>query len=531
MYLSHIAYHCAMNNNINEIYTYHNETKHAPSRYARSLGYMDWATQPDPFRSYKGAPSLSLPMSLNNTTPPYHLIFDKEVPAAPLLIESISQFFQFSLGLAAWKQAGDNKWALRCNASSGNLQPSEAYIILPPLDKISTQCSLSHYAPKEHKLEKLCEFDSTFFDTLEKGSFLVGLSSITWREVWKYGERAFRYCSLDAGHAFRALQVSAMMLGWKVQVVSATKDSELSRIFGFDQEHRYIKEEAEYPDMLLSISPLQGQKISLDTLIQDLPKEYKGSAYILSRSHQAWEMIERIEKASFSDSVLREEVSSLPIPRLPSLESKDLVLKRRSAQMMNPKNASLSQEQFYTLLNSVKESMDGFENSANLVLFVHEVEGLEKGLYLMIRNKKHLSSLKRLLRQSFVFEEIREDFYLLEKDDFRSRAKSISCNQDIAADGAFSLGMLCEFSTQIEEYGAHRYKELYWECGAIGQQLYLEATALGIAATGIGCYLDDTFHHLLGLDSNQFQSLYHFTIGRAIVDDRLMTLAPYHHLD
>lgn len=516
-----------MKNNINEIFTYHNETKHAPSRYARSLGYMDWSTQPDPFRSYKGANQIELPLSLDNTTPPYHLIFDDELPSAPLLIQSISQLFQFSLGLAAWKQAGGEKWALRCNASSGNLQPTESYIILPPVDKISQKASLSHYAPKDHALEKLCEFDTNYFDDLHKGSFLVALSSITWREVWKYGERAFRYCSLDAGHAFRAMQVSAMMLGWKVQLINETDDKDLAKLLGLDQTQRFIQEELEFPDMLLSISPLAQQDISITRLLEDLPPVYEGMANTLSHNHQAWEMIHRIEEASFSKAQKRDRLDKLPIPREPSMESKDIVLKRRSAQMMNPNNASISQEQFYTLLNSVKESMDGFENAANLVIFVHEVEGLDRGLYLMLRNEEHLSALKRLMRPSFVFESIREGLYLLEKDDFRSRAKSISCNQDIAADGAFSLGMLCEFSTQIDQYGPHRYKELYWECGAIGQQLYLEATALGISATGIGCYLDDTFHRILGLDSNQFQSLYHFTIGRAIVDSRLMTLPPY----
>jgi len=516
-----------MKNTINEIFTYHNETKHAPSRYARSLGYMDWSTQPDPFRSYKGADQIALPMSFDNTTPPYHLIFDNELPSAPLLIQSVSQLFQFSLGLAAWKQAGTEKWALRCNASSGNLQPTEGYIILPPVKNISEKCSLSHYAPKHHHLEKLCEFESDFFNDLREGSFLVALSSITWREVWKYGERAFRYCSLDAGHAFRAIQVSAMMLGWNVQLLNDIKDEDLSQLLGLNQSNRYIKDEVEFPDMLLSVSPLQKQELDISKLLQDLPASYEGHANLLSHSHQAWEMIERIEQASFSSSKVKNSYKNIPVPRTPSMESKEIVLKRRSAQMMNANNASISQEEFYTLLNSVKQSMDGFENAANLVIFVHEVEGLEKGLYLLVRNKEHLSSLKRLMRNSFVFEEIREDFYLLEKDDFRSRAKSISCNQDIAADGAFSLGMLCEFSNQIDTYGEHRYKELYWECGAIGQQLYLEATALGIAATGIGCYLDDTFHHLLGLDSNQFQSLYHFTIGRAIIDSRLTTLPPY----
>ncbi|MDQ7085710.1 MAG: hypothetical protein Q9M36_12715 [Sulfurovum sp.] len=42
-------------------------------------------------------------------------------------------------------------------------------------------------------------------------------------------------------------------------------------------------------------------------------------------------------------------------------------------------------------------------------------------------------------------------------------SQTISCNQEIASDGAFTLGMLAQFSQQIEEFGASRYKELYWE--------------------------------------------------------------------
>ena len=40
-------------------------------------------------------------------------------------------------------------------------------------------------------------------------AFLVGLSSIHWREAWKYGERAFRYCQHDAGHALAAVRYAA----------------------------------------------------------------------------------------------------------------------------------------------------------------------------------------------------------------------------------------------------------------------------------------------------------------------------------
>jgi len=39
--------------------------------------------------------------------------------------------------------------------------------------------------------------------------------------------------------------------------------------------------------------------------------------------------------------------------------------------------------------------------------------------------------------------------------------------------------------------------------------------------------LDDVFHQLLGLKSNQFQSLYHFTVGKALVDSRVLNVKIY----
>jgi len=76
-----------------------------------------------------------------------------------------------------------------------------------------------------------------------------------------------------------------------------------------------------------------------------------------------------------------------------------------------------------------------------------------------------------------------------------------------------------------------RYKERLFEAGRIGQQLYLDATSLGYAATGIGCFFDDAIHNLLGVDTTKAQVLYNFTIGKPIVDMRLQTLQSYEHLN
>jgi len=114
--------------------------------------------------------------------------------------------------------------------------------------------------------------------------------------------------------------------------------------------------------------------------------------------------------------------------------------------------------------------------------------------------------------------------------DSRRTAAAVSCGQDIAADGAFSLGMFAEFRPSVET-GAFWYRRLFWETGVLGQVLYLDAESLGIRATGIGCYFDDAFHDVLGLEGDRFQSLYHFTVGGPVDDTRLVTRPPYEHLE
>ena len=118
----------------------------------------------------------------------------------------------------------------------------------------------------------------------------------------------------------------------------------------------------------------------------------------------------------------------------------------------------------------------------------------------------------------------------LARGDLREFARNLSCGQDIAADGAFSLGMLARFEPVLRERGASAWRELFWEAGMIGQSLYLAAEAAGVRGTGIGCYFDDELHHVLGLKGHDWQSLYHFTIGNPVEDLRLRTIPPYAHL-
>ena len=49
-----------------------------------------------------------------------------------LLKRFVASVSLLALGLAAWKVIPGDRWALRCNPSSGNLHPTEGYVALGP---------------------------------------------------------------------------------------------------------------------------------------------------------------------------------------------------------------------------------------------------------------------------------------------------------------------------------------------------------------------------------------------------------------
>ena len=222
---------------------YHERTKHHPGRYARSLGHMDWATQPDPFRRFAGAPLLPLDLVPPGDQPRYERAFFRgSIPPEPLDRRWVSQLFHDSLALSAWKQAGGARWSLRVNPSSGNLHPTEGYLIAGPVEGLHDRPAVYHYAPHEHALERRADLAdeawAALAGQLPPGSVLVGLTSIHWREAWKYGERAFRYCHHDLGHAIGAVAVAAAGLGWEARLLEGVTDAELARLLGRRRSER-----------------------------------------------------------------------------------------------------------------------------------------------------------------------------------------------------------------------------------------------------------------------------------------------------
>jgi hypothetical protein len=95
---------------------YHQRTKHLPDRFAPGPGYMDWANQPDPFRRFKGARLIELPLICNSSSVPFGaLTTPGAVELQPLSLNSLGLFLELALGLTVWKEFQGTRWALRYN--------------------------------------------------------------------------------------------------------------------------------------------------------------------------------------------------------------------------------------------------------------------------------------------------------------------------------------------------------------------------------------------------------------------------------
>src|SRR3569833_1066263 len=217
-----------------------------------------------------------------------------------------------------------------------------------------------------------------------------------------------------------------------------------------------------------------------------------------------------------------------------------LIRQRRSAVSFD-RATTLSNQAFFTMMDALlpRAAVPPWDALAWMpcvhpLLFVHRVDDMQPGIYILLRDDTALAELRAALHPDLLWERVADapsspPLYALAYGDTRRLAELVSCHQEIAAASAFAVAMLARFDATLAQ-GARGYRRLHWEAGMLGHVLYLEAEAAAVRGTGIGCFFDDELHDRPGIDGTAFRTLYHFTVGGAVEDTRLATTAGYGHL-
>jgi nitroreductase len=313
-----------------------------------------------------------------------------------------------------------------------------------------------------------------------------------------------------------------------MELLQEWNDAQLARLLGLDRPEDFPNAERETPELLVRVMVNLAAEPT-PSPVANPAVEWFGHANRLSSSQVGWPVIDDAiavseRKSSISDKSFVPNSWHPPSAPACAHSSSQLIRQRRSAVDFDGVT-SITRDKFLAILDATlprasAPPLDAWPYSPwiHLVLFVHCVTGLDPGMYLWLRAPSDIEALRHAFSAVCDWEALPDTtriqaLWRLGRGDLRDFARTISCQQDIAADGAFSLGMLARFEPVLRERGASAWRELFWEAGMIGQSLYLAAEAAGARGTGIGCYFDDELHRALGLKGHDWQSLYHFTIG------------------
>jgi SagB-type dehydrogenase family enzyme len=522
------------NSETDRLFAYHERTKHSYASVYHSGWSLDWDNQPDPFRRYVGAPRVELPPPEDGPRP--------QAPTSTCLLglgdgaegaaaaqpwperalPLLGSLLFHSMAISAWKQVPDStfRYSLRVNPSSGNLHPTETWIAAAGCADLPD--GLYHYDVRGHALERcrdgpaLAALDALVGLLPSRGLCAV-LTSIFWREAWKYRDRAYRYCLHDAGHAAGSIATAARGLGLACRIHGHFADRALERLMDLDGTD-------ERPLMILDLRP-EGPAGTqpggeLEALAAALGPR-AGTPNRLSAEERPYSLIDgmhlstQIEGGPCPAGPERPAPpeDGLPLPdSLPGLEPLHRsVRRRRSALDYDPagrttlpafagilrESASLPRCDFLgTLRGGAPQRL------VELYAYVHRVEGLEPGCY------RYLHA--------------RDALQLVRAGDVRGVAAGLSLGQELAGHAIAAFSLIADLGPGAAAFGNRAYRYAHFEAGLVGQGLYLAATARDLDATGIGAFFDDDVHRWLGLVGRERQVIYHHSIGKAVIDPRLL---------
>jgi SagB-type dehydrogenase family enzyme len=486
---------------------YHEATKHGVESLSRARHVLDWANMPDPFRHYEGVPVLDLPAD-----PPA-----PEIPAIDLLQGTsgtmpvsdgpalLSQLLFYSAAISASKRVPSTgyKYALRVNPSSGNLHPTEFHFLTRGVK--GWQDGLYHYDPSRHMAEQRGYGDFATKLACLSAPIVFVLTSIVWREAWKYGDRAYRYCLHDIGHAWQALALSARALGCDHFAVGNFVDDDVARMVHLNSD--------EWPMLIVS---LHGKSIPVHEADTGETVWFGGRANQLSKETIAHPLIDSIHFATkYTTSGSSGTYFAEPAPtgsgeiKLPSPISStrsfgEVVRLRRSALDFLGGERSMSLAELSAILAVTAQPLSAdFAGTRfiQLYLYAHRVDGLQPGVYRFWPERAELEQVR--------------------SGDQRVAAAGLSLGQNLAGNACVTFSMIADLERAAASYGDRGYRYAHFEAGASGHRMYLAAEALGPGATGIGAFYDDEVHRHLNLIPKQGQVVYHFAIGYPVPDPRL----------
>src|SRR5437773_4045310 len=222
---------------------YHEATKHSELSLRMSPHYLDWDNKPSPFKVYKNLPMKSLP---------HEFPYPSESSLKALKghethnsnkavdLQDLTEILFFSAGLTRKMKIGGETQYMRAASATGALYPIELYIVssgIPGLD-----AGIYHFNPLSFALVQLREGDygpelaAATNGATALSPLTIALTSLAWRNAWKYEARSYRHWFWDGGVIAANLLAICQSEGLPTRLVMSFVDQEVDKLLGLEEE-------------------------------------------------------------------------------------------------------------------------------------------------------------------------------------------------------------------------------------------------------------------------------------------------------
>jgi len=424
------------------MFWYHKKTKHSYLSVREDPNRLDWASQPSVYKSY--------PETFQRRK------LERE--------HSEDRFLYEIAGLTAKKHYPGAEYFLRTHPSAGALYPNELYFQAREVEGIKD--GIYHYEAGSQSIVFLAGIDENEgiesylgYRTARRG-YLFLVSAICSRSSWKYRNRAFRYCLLDAGHLLGSIEAASLLKPHAVQMIYVLDREKLNRIFGFEGREWFLS--------AASVSvPIKG--------CDSDPVEFALPYAEGSGNFESYPLIEKAYRETMHPGNCKREARAPNFSYMPD-KLRETILSRRSQRGFG--GGSITKGQFNYLLEVLKQPiLSDCDEPVSLYAVVNRVIDMPVGLY-------------------------HEGKYL-KYGDFSRKAGYLSLEQ-------YTLSEQSAVTFFLSSNGGN-YQALYQKAGIIGHRLYLASDYLGLGCSGIGAYYDDEVNVFL---ENREMILYALAVGK-----------------
>src|SRR5213594_810848 len=438
---------------------YHEATKHSELSLRMSPHYLDWDNKPSPFKVYKNLPMKSLPHEF-----PYPSESSLKALKGhethngnkPVDLQNLTEILFYSAGPTRKMKIGGETYYMRAASATGALYPIELYIVSAGIPGL--EAGIYHFNPLSFALVRIREGDygpelaAATNGATALSPLTIALTSLAWRNAWKYEARSYRHWFWDGGVIAANLLAICQSESLTARLVMSFVDQEVDKLLGLEEEKEATVALAAIGSGSKKGSDPTQRKIPELDLQTEEPSREVAECPIIWETNRASDLQSQTEVERWRDSLTpvrpkaHEGENIFPLRQStensPSL--KDVILFRGSTRRFAQKPIS-------------------FE-----ALSANDVIGLPAGSYHYDKGRNSLEQLK--------------------EGKSRHASGYLCLEQLLFSDASVVFFLMTNLGIVLRNMGNRGYRAAQFEAGVRAGKIYLSAYSLGVGASGSTFY-------------------------------------------